>query len=259
MKRLENKRCAIIGAGSIGAGWGNGKATALRFAREGAHVLCVDRNAEAAAETAALIHAEGGSATTLAVDVTTPDAGATVLDTMVAHWGGIDVLNYNVGISMPGGVTDTSDADWERIFDINLTSAMRLSRAVLPAMQAQKSGAFIFVSSLAAVYSAPYSYVSYEVSKAALLRLSRSIASENAALGIRSNAILPGVIDTPHVSSFVDRETPPDELAKRRAAMVPMGRQGTAWDIANAALYLASDEAGFVTGIDLRVDGGQLA
>jgi len=259
MKRLDGKRVAIIGAGSVGAGWGNGKATAVRFAREGAKVLCVDRNAAAAEETAGLIRSEGGVSEILAVDVTDREAGAAVMAAMRAHWGGIDVLDYNVGISQAGGVLETSDADWERIFDINLSAAMRLTRAVLPAMREQGAGALIYVSSLAAVFSAPYSFVSYEVSKSALIRLARSVAHENACYGIRANAILPGLIDTPHVNAYVDAETPPEDLAARRAAMVPMGRQGTAWDVANAALFLASDEAGFVTGIELRVDGGLTA
>ncbi|TDK48109.1 SDR family NAD(P)-dependent oxidoreductase [Antarcticimicrobium luteum] len=259
MTRLAGKRAAIIGAGSVGPGWGNGKATAVRFAQEGARVLCVDRDAAAADETAQLIRAGGGAAETLEADVTAPGTGAAVMEAMRRHWGGIDILDYNVGISAPGGILETSDEDWARIFEINLNAAMRLTRATLPAMRDQGSGAYIYVSSLAAVYSAPYSYLSYEVSKMALIRLARSVARENAAHGVRANAILPGVIETPHVTAFVDGQTDPEELAAKRAAMVPMGRQGTAWDVANAALYLASDEAGFVTGVELRVDGGLTA
>lgn len=259
MTRLAGKRAAIIGAGSVGPGWGNGKATAVRFAQEGARVLCVDRDAAAADETAQLIRAGGGTAETLEADVTAPGTGAAVMEAMRRYWGGIDILDYNVGISAPGGILETSDEDWARIFEINLNAAMRLTRATLPAMRDQGSGAYIYVSSLAAVYSAPYSYLSYEVSKMALIRLARSVARENAAHGVRANAILPGVIETPHVTAFVDGQTDPEELAAKRAAMVPMGRQGTAWDVANAALYLASDEAGFVTGVELRVDGGLTA
>ncbi|KAA0912877.1 SDR family oxidoreductase [Aquicoccus porphyridii] len=259
MTRLAGKRAAVIGAGSVGPGWGNGKAMAVRFAREGARVLCVDRNLEAAQETAGLIADEGGVAEVLAVDVTAPEAGDAVSGAMERAWGGVDVLAYNVGISQTGGVLETSDADWARVFDINLGAAMRITRAVLPGMRSQGTGAFVYVSSLAAVYSAPYSYVSYEVSKAGLVRFARSVAHENAPHGVRSNVILPGVIETPHVNAFVDSETNPEDLARRRAAMVPMGRQGSAWDVANAALYLASDEAGFVTGVELRVDGGLTA
>lgn len=259
MTRLAGKRAAIIGAGSAGAGWGNGKATAVLFAREGARVLCVDRSESAAEETAAIIRSEGNQAEVLVADVSDPDAGQLVADTATALWGGIDVFDYNVGISQQGGVLDTTDADWDRVFDINLTGAMRMTRAILPMLRRQNSGALIYVSSLAAVYSAPYSYVSYEVSKMALVRFAKSVAHENAAYQIRSNAILPGVIDTPHVTAFVDQKTDPVELAQKRASMVPMGRQGTAWDIAKAALFLASDDAGYVTGVELKVDGGLTA
>lgn len=256
---MKDKRVAVIGAGSVGKGWGNEKAAAVRLAREGARVLCVDRKEAAASETAELIRAEGGEAQVLCADVTDKAAGEIVMNAMQAHWGGVDVLDYNVGISQRGGVLETSDASWDQIFEINLTAAMRLTRAVLPAMRAQNGGAIIYVSSLAAVYSAPYSYVSYEVSKAALVRLARSVARENAQYGIRANSILPGMIATPHVNAYVDKETSPETLAAQRAAMVPMGRQGTAWDIANATLFLASDEANYITGVDLRVDGGLTA
>lgn len=257
--RLAGKRAAVIGAGSVGEGWGNGKAAAVLFAREGASVLCVDRSTEAAAATAALIRDEGGTAATLAADVTDPGAGAVLLDRITSLWGGIDILHYNVGISEPGGILETDDDAWARVFEINLTGAMRMARAAVPPMRAQKAGALVFVSSLAAVYSAPYSYTSYEVSKMGLIRLSRSIAHENAPYGIRSNVLLPGVIDTPHVSAFVDPDTDAETLAARRAAMVPMGRQGTAWEVAQAALFLASDEASYVTGVELRIDGGLTA
>jgi len=256
MTRLAGKRIAVIGAGSVGAGWGNGKAAAVAFARQGARVLCVDRVAEAAAETRALIAAEGGQAQALTADVTTPGAGDTVLAAMVAAFGGIDVLHYNVGISGRGGAVDTDDAAWDRVFEVNLTGALRLTRAALPPMRAQGAGALIYVSSLAAVFSGPYSYVSYEASKAALCRFARSVARENAAHGIRANTILPGLIDTPHVAAFVAPDIDAQALADSRAAMIPMGRQGTAWDIAQAAVFLASDEAGYITGVDLRVDGG---
>jgi NAD(P)-dependent dehydrogenase (short-subunit alcohol dehydrogenase family) len=259
LSRLKDKRAAIIGAGSVGDGWGNGKATAVLFAREGARVLCVDRSEEAANVTADLIRSEGGTAEVAVADVVDPQAGEQVMAAIAGHWGGIDILDYNVGVSRQGGVLETTDADWESVFEINLTGAMRLTRAVLPAMRAQKGGALIYVSSLAAVHSAPYSYVSYEVSKMGLVRFAKSVARENAPYQIRANAILPGLIDTPHVTAFVDSETDPAELGARRAAMVPMGRQGTAWDVANAALFFASDEATYVTGVELRVDGGLTA
>ncbi len=259
MNRLKGKRVAVVGAGSIGEGWGNGKAAAVLFAKEGGTVLCVDRDNAAAEATCELIQQDGYHAEALALDVVTEGAGDVLIDAMQRHFGGIDVMHFNVGISSTGGVLDTTDNDWDRIFDVNLRSAFRLTRSVVPLMREQGSGALVYLSSLAATYSGPYSYVSYETSKAALCRFVRSVARENAPYGIRANTILPGVIDTPHVRSFVDSDTDPKELAERRAEMVPLGRQGTAWDIAQAALFLASDEASFVTGVDLPVDGGMSA
>lgn len=256
MTRLAGKRIVVLGAGTVGPGMGNGKAAAIRFAQEGAQVLCVDRDAGAAQATALVITAAGGVASTLALDVTDHGAGDIVAETMRHAFGGIDVLHFNVGISQTGGICEITDAEWDRVFDINLTSAMRLTRAVIPVMRAQGSGVLMYVSSLAAVMSGPYAYTSYEVSKAALCRLNRSVARENAHYGIRANVILPGMIDTPHVAHFVDSETDPATLAQKRAAAVPMGRQGTAMDVANAAVFLASDEASYITGVELRIDGG---
>ncbi len=256
MTRLAGKRIAVIGAGAIGKGLGNGKAAALRFAEEGADVLCVDVNEVAAQETVEQILQSGGTAKALTLDVTVKDAGELLLHAMTDHFGGLDVMHFNVGLSHPGGIENVTDTDWTLIFDVNLTSAMRLTRAVVPALRAGGGGAITYVSSLAAVMSGPYAYTSYEVSKAALCRLSRSVAREHAASGIRANVILPGMIDTPHVAHFVAGDTDPDALAAKRAAAVPMGRQGSALDVANAAVFLASDEAGYITGAELRVDGG---
>ena len=256
MKRLDGKRVVVIGAGSIGPGWGNGKATAVTFAREGAKVLCVDVNLAAAQETAGLIENESGVGKACAINVTDPDAGDHLMSAMSDTFGGIDVMHYNVGASHAGGTLETTDADWSRIVEMNLMGAVRLTRAVLPAMRTSGAGVLTYISSLAATMSGPYTYVSYEASKAALCRYARSVAKENARFGIRANTILPGPIETPHVEAYVDSKSDPEVLAQQRTAMVPLGRQGTAWDVANAALFLASDEAGFITGTDLRVDGG---
>ncbi len=257
MTRLAGKRIAVIGAGSVGDGMGNGKAAALRFAEEGARVMCVDRDGKAAQATVAQIDAAGGNdGAALTLDVTDASAAETLVQAMQDRFGGIDVLHFNVGASRTGGITQITDADWNQIFEINLTSAMRLSRAVIAPMRAAGQGALTFVSSLAAVMSGPYAYTSYEVSKAALCRLSRSVAREHAGHGIRANVILPGMIDTPHVAHFVAGDKDPETLAAERAAAVPMGRQGSAWDVAHAAVFLASDEAGYITGAELRVDGG---
>ena len=255
-RRLEGKRAAVIGAGSIGPGWGNGKAAAVLFARHGARVLCVDRDAAAAEETAGLIAAEGHEAHAHRADVTDEAAVGGAVAAVEAAFGGLDLVHFNVGISARGGVADADPAEWDRVMEVNLRAAFLVARAALPGMRARRSGAFVWVSSIAAVWSGPYAYASYEASKAGLCRLSRSIARAHAAEGVRSNAVLPGPIDTPHVAAYVAPGADPDELAAARAALVPMGRQGTAWDVAHAALYLASDEAGFVTGVELRVDGG---
>lgn len=256
MGGVAGKRVVVIGAGSVGAGWGNGKAAAVTYAREGARVLCVDRNESAADETVAIISGEGHAARAFVGDMTAETDVTAMMSTLQDAWGGIDILHFNIGISAKGGVAEQSLADWNRIFAVNLTAAMLVSRAVLPGMKQQQSGVLVFISSLAAQMAGPYSYASYEASKAGLCRMSASIAKEYAPYGVRSNTILPGMIDTPHVTSFIGPDSDPETLAAQRAAMVPMRRQGTAWDIANAALFLASDQAGFITGIDLRVDGG---
>ncbi|QBY00500.1 SDR family oxidoreductase [Rhodophyticola sp. CCM32] len=254
-RRFDNKRVLVAGGGSIGPGVGNGKAASILFAREGAHVLVVDRDEDAAAETVALITGEGGSAEAFAGDMTDP-AGARAAVDQIAEGGGLDVLHYNIGTSLRGGVVETTPEDWARVFEINLGAAYHLSRACLPVMEAAGKGALVFISSLAGLRAGPYSYISYEASKAALQRMSQSIAREYAPKGIRANAILPGLIETPHVQAFVAPDADPEDLARTRAAMVPMGRQGTPWDVAHAALFLASDDAAFITGVLLPVDGG---
>jgi NAD(P)-dependent dehydrogenase (short-subunit alcohol dehydrogenase family) len=155
-----------------------------------------------------------------------------------------------------GGVTETSPEDWARVFDINLGAAYHLSRAALPGMEAAGKGALVFISSLAGLRSGPYSYVSYEASKAALQRMAQSIAREYAPKGIRANVVLPGPIDTPHVTADRGPRRGPRGAGGGPCRLVPMGRQGTAWDVARAALFLASDDAAFITGVLLPVDGG---
>jgi NAD(P)-dependent dehydrogenase (short-subunit alcohol dehydrogenase family) len=186
-------------------------------------------------------------------DMTDPEAAAAA----VADAGGpLDVLHFNIGTSVKGGVVETRPEDWARVFDINLGAAYHLARAALPGMEAAGKGALVFISSLAGLRAGPYSYVSYEASKAALQRMAQSIARQYAPKGIRANVVLPGPIDTPHVTAIVAPDADPQALAEARAALVPMGRQGTAWDVARAALFLASDDAAFITGVLLPVDGG---
>ena len=256
MKRLVGKRVAIIGAGSCGEGVGNGKAMAILFAEQGGKILCIDADQKAADETVKEIVQSGGEAAMLHVDITDVQAGKLVMKKANDLWGGIDILVYNVGKSNQGGVLETELNDWKEVFDINLTGAFMLVKEVLPFMRSQKQGSIIFISSVAAVYSSPYSYAPYEISKSALIKLSETIARENAQFQIRCNSILPGMIDTPHAKQFIKKKKTSDEFSKERALMVPMQRQGSPWDIAKSALYFASDESAYVTGNILKVDGG---
>ncbi|MBJ3777419.1 SDR family NAD(P)-dependent oxidoreductase [Acuticoccus mangrovi] len=256
-ERLSGKRVVVFGAGSVGPGWGNGKAAAVVFAREGAKVVAVDVNEAAAKETVDIIVGEGGEAVAVAADVRREEDVARVVDLAETRFGGLDVVHYNVGVSRPGGVEETSLDDWSAVFAINVDAALLAARAALPAMRRAGGGAFVFISSVAAVASGGYAYVSYEASKAALNRLSQTIAVAHAAEGIRSNVIMPGLIDTPHVAAMIaGRATAAQDLAARRAAAPPMKRQGSAFDVAHAAAFLASDAARYITGVALPVDGG---
>ncbi len=253
--RFAGRVVLVAGGGSIGPGMGNGRAAAILYAREGARVLVCDRDRAAAEETCAQVSAEGGAAEPEVGDLT-EDAAVSRAVARAEAWGGLDVLHHNLGTSTPGGAAETAPADWDRVMEVNLRSAFLLAQAALPGMRARGYGALVFVSSVAAVRAGPYAYAAYEASKAALERLARSIARAEAPHGIRANVVRPGPIDTPHVRAVVAPGADREELARARAAMVPLGRQGTPWDVARAALFLASDDAGFVTGAVLPVDGG---
>ena len=253
--RVQDKRVAVIGAGSVGPGWGNGKAAAVLYAREGAEVLAVDRDAAAVRETVELIRQEGHRARSFVGDMTDPEAARAAIGAAEAALGGLDILHYNIGISTRGGVETTRFEDWQRVFSVNLDAAFHVTQAALPLME-RGGGAIVYVTSLAAHLNGPYSYAGYEASKAALSRFSSSVAAEYAARGVRANTVVPGMIDTPHVQAHVANTADAEAVRAERVAQVPMKRQGTAWDVAEAALFLASDAAGFITGVDLRVDGG---
>ncbi|MEO1192412.1 MAG: SDR family NAD(P)-dependent oxidoreductase [Pseudomonadota bacterium] len=255
MTRFKGKRILVAGGGSSGPGMGNGKAAALLYAREGGQVLVADLNAEAAEETVALIRAEGGSASAFVGDMTQADRAESAVSELVAE-GGIDVLHFNIGITVMGGVGAISPDDWQRAFAVNLHSAFHLARAAVQPMTEAGGGAIVMISSLAGIRAGPYSYVAYEASKAALQRMAQSMAREFADRNLRVNVVVPGIIDTPLARALADEGEDPEEVAARRAAAVPMGRQGTPWEVAQAALFLASDEASFITGVLLPVDGG---
>lgn len=258
--RLSGKIAIVVGAGQMpGETIGNGRAIALTFAREGAEVMCVDRIAERAEETAAMIAAEGGSGFAHAADITRLEDVEGIVAAAVARWGRIDILVNNVGIGSAGDgpAHKCTDEAFERVFAVNFTGARRLIRAVLPAMRAAETGNIVNISSLASIAGA--NMIAYEISKAALNRLTTATAQGNAAKGVRCNAILPGLMDTPMaISGTAERDgKSPEEQRAIRAAMVPLkGGMGSAWDTANAALFLASDEAKFITGVLLPVDGG---
>lgn len=258
--RVAGKRAIVVGAGQTpGETIGNGRATALLLAREGAEVLCVDRVLARAEDTAAGILAEGGIASATALDVTDPDAGDRLVDHVRSHWGGVDIVVNNVGIGMAGDgpAHVVTDDVLSHTFEVNFTGTWRVTRAVLPLMRAAGAGSIVNISSLASLAGA--TQLAYEVSKAAVNRLTVNVANSNAKHGIRCNAVLPGFIDTPMavegIASATGRSV--DEVRAGRDARVPLrGRMGTAWDTAHAVLYLASDEAAFVTGVLLAVDGG---
>ena len=256
-QRLRNKVAIVFGAGSVGEGWGNGKATATLFAREGAAVVCVDVKREAAEETVAIIRGEGGTASAATCDVTRSDAVKAVVDAAIAEHGRIDVLHNNVGYATMGGPIELDEAAWQRTFDLNVTGCFLTCKHVLPHMLARRAGAIVNMSSIAAVRYTGYPYAAYYAAKAAVNNFTMGLALQYAADGIRVNAIMPGLMNTPLIFQQISGQYPDAEaMVRARDAACPTGRMGTAWDIAKAALFLASDEAAYITGVSLPVDGG---
>jgi NAD(P)-dependent dehydrogenase (short-subunit alcohol dehydrogenase family) len=264
--RLTGKTALVIGAGSIGPGWGNGKATAVLFAREGAKVVCADVKLAAAQETAALIRAEGGEAIAVQVDATQEAEITGLVARTVGTYGRLDILHDNVGIASVGGVTDLTEAEWDRVFAVNVKSAFFAMKHAIQVMQRQFAetglgGSIINVSSIAAIRYTGVPYATYYATKAALSHLTRTTAIQFAPQKIRVNAILPGLMKTPmveHAAGLAQSYAGGDieEMWKARDRQVPMGHMGDAWDVAWAAVFLASEESRYVTGIELLVDGG---
>jgi NAD(P)-dependent dehydrogenase (short-subunit alcohol dehydrogenase family) len=256
--RLKGKIAIVFGAGSSGPGWGNGKAAAVAFAREGASVACIDLNQAAADETAAIIAGEGGAALAVAADVTNQASVNACIAATVARFGRIDILHNNVGVTHMGGPVELSEDQFKASLDLNLGSVYRTAKAVIPHMLAGGGGAIVNISSLAAIRWTGYPYFAYYATKAAVNQATVALAMQYARQGIRANAILPGLIDTPLIYKQISGQyASVEEMVAARDALVPMGKMGTAWDIANAAVFLASDEAKFITGVCLAVDGGQ--
>ncbi|MCJ2126968.1 SDR family NAD(P)-dependent oxidoreductase [Methylobacterium sp. J-077] len=258
---LEGRVAVVLGAGSIGAGWGIGKAISLLYARAGAHVVAVDREPSAAQETRELIRQDGGSAEAVAVDVSDDDGLVACLAAVGAAHGGIDVLYFNVGIGKAGPSTETSAVDWRRISDANLTALHLAATTVIPGMRARRRGVILATSSIAGMRDVGYPHLAYGATKAALIQYLRLLAVENAPYGIRANTIVPGLIDTPRIEKTVAGSYAGslERMKAVRASQCPLGRMGTAFDVAEAALFLASDRASYVTGTELLVDGGLAA
>jgi len=258
--RLKDKIAIVVGAGSTpGETIGNGRATAILFAREGALLMLVDRERKAAAETKRAIDADGGRAFVFEADVTRGEACAAMAESCVTQYGRIDVLHNNVGIGAIGGPVELAEEEWDRVVGTNLKSMYLTCKSVLPHMERQGSGAIVNVSSMAAVrFSGANPLLVYSASKGGVNALTRSIAMQYASKGVRVNAIMPGLIRTPMAIDDpvrrygLDRE----QYVRMRDKTVPMKRMGEAWDVAYAALFLASDEAKYITGVLLPVDGG---
>ena len=261
--RLEGKVAVIVGAGqSPGEGIGNGRATVLRFAREGARVLAVDRNLASAEETAALVKEEGGECIAFEADVTKERTLAAAVAAAVERWRRLDILHNNVGVSIAGGDAsplEITEEAFDRVAAVNLRGTIMACKHALPVMRQQKSGVIINISSVAAWEN--YPLVAYKATKAGMIAYTQQIAIQNASFGIRANVILPGLMDTPMAVDTRARASGKTRAqgAAERDAKVPLRqRMGSAWDGANAALFLASDEASFITGVALPVDGGAM-
>jgi len=261
--RLKDKIAIIVGAGqSPGEGLGNGRATTLRFVQEGAKVLAVDRDLASAEETATLAGKEGGECIAFEADVTKERTLAAAIKAAQDRWGKVDILHNNVGVSLTGGDAsplEITEEAFDRVCAINLRGTVMACKHVLPLMRAQRSGVIINISSISAWEMFPT--VAYKATKAALIAYTQQLAIQNAEFGVRANVILPGLMDTPMAVDTRARISGKSraEIAALRDAEVPLRRRmGTAWDVANAALFLASDEANFITGVALPVDGGAL-
>jgi NAD(P)-dependent dehydrogenase (short-subunit alcohol dehydrogenase family) len=257
--RLKDKVAVVLGAGSSGPGWGNGKAAAVLFAREGAKVFAVDLRHRAAEETSEIIGAEGGDATSFAADVSRAQDIKSLVDACIKAYGRIDILLNNVGILAVGGPEEMSEETWDQQLAVNVKSVFLSCKYILPILVRQPTSAIVNISSIASIRYTGYPSVAYNASKGALNQLTQNIAVQYAAKGVRANCVLPGLMNTPMIRVPLEHVYGPggvDAMIRLRDAQVPMGKMGDAWDVAYAALFLASDEAKYITGASLIVDGG---
>jgi NAD(P)-dependent dehydrogenase (short-subunit alcohol dehydrogenase family) len=269
MLSMAGKVAIVAGAGSVGpAGgtiWGNGKTTAVLFARQGASVFLIDINEEAMAETKAIIEGEGGTCATHRCDMMLGAEVQEMVQACIDRFKRIDILVNNVGGSAPGDPVSMTEEVWDRQIDFNLKTAFLGSKYVLPVMVEQGRGAIVNIASVAGMrndYLSGRSHVGYSASKAGVIQLSRSVAGTYAKKGIRVNTVVPGLMHTPLVEYRLARTVGGNDsqkLIEARNAAVPMGHMGDAWDVAHAVLFLASDEARFITATEIIVDGGSTA
>jgi NAD(P)-dependent dehydrogenase (short-subunit alcohol dehydrogenase family) len=257
---LQDRVVIVIGAGSSGPGWGNGKACAVSFARAGAKVIAVDANQAAAEETVSLIRSEGGEAEAVRADVTRSSELKQMTELALDHYGCIDVLHYNVGIALLGGCVELSEEDWNKALQVNVTGCFLACKHILPVMERQGRGVVLTTGSIAGIRWSGVNYISYYVTKAAIIPLTRAVAMQYARKGIRAACILPGLMNTPMIygakleNAYADGDV--QRMIAVRDAQCPTGKMGEAWDVANAAVFLASDAAKYITAAELVVDGG---
>lgn len=257
---LAGRTAIAFGVGYAGEGWTNGKAAAIAYAKAGAAIACIDIDPEAARRTAAAITEAGGTALALEADVTDLASIDRATQQVLEVWGRIDILHNNVGVTHMGGPVDLDEATYERSMALNLGSVYRTAKSVLPQMIAQGGGVVINISSLAGLGWIGYPYYAYSVAKAGVNHATVSIAMQYARQGIRANCVVPGLIDTPLIyKQIAGQYASAAEMVAARDRLVPLGKMGNPWDVARAALFLASDHARFITGVCLPVDGGQHA
>ena len=261
-RRFENKVAIVTGAGCVGAGWGNGRAMAVRLAEEGARVLAVDRDAARLEETLSLAGAAREAIRPWTCDVTSSKSVAAMAAACVDAFGTIDVLINNVGGSAPGGPVEMAEEVWDAQVDFNLKSVYLTCKHVLPTMMARGRGAIVNVASTSGMRWTGSAQVAYAATKAGVIQLSRVVAVQHAAQGIRVNTVVPGQLHTPMVEARLAGQRAGgdvDTLLAQRQKRIPLGFMGDGRDTAAAALFLASDEARFITGTEIVVDGGMTA
>lgn len=258
--KFANKVVFMAGAGSSAPGWSIGKATCVTLAQQGATIVALDSSIDAAQDAVEEIQKVGGKALAVQADVTDQSSIEQAVALATNEFGGIDVYIANAGIGKIGGVAETQTADLDRIYQVNVQSLLTASKLIIPNMVQRGGGAIVTISSVAGIRYIGYPHLAYSVTKAALIQFTRMIAQEYASQGIRANTVIPGLIDTPrikkNVSSAFSTDGNAQEVNDKRNQQVPMRRMGTAWEVAKAVAFLASDDASYITGTELIVDGG---